>query len=61
MATANVNIGVAKAAFFTSLVLSALAGFQSNELSDLFLTPSRIYLLGSEVAMAILMGAEDAL
>ena len=56
IAAANADIGVAKAAFFPSLTLSALGGFQSNELGDLFLTPSRIWSLGSELAMAIFDG-----
>ncbi len=56
VAAANADIGVAKAAFFPNLTLSALGGFQSNNLNDLFITPSRIWSLGSELAVAVFDG-----
>ncbi|MBA3695250.1 MAG: efflux transporter outer membrane subunit [Methylotenera sp.] len=58
VAAANAQIGVAKAAFFPSLSLSALGGYQSNTLSDLLSLPSRIWSLGATLAMTIFDGGE---
>ena len=52
-AAANAQIGVAEAAFFPSLTLSATGGFQSSVLSQLFSLPSRYWSLGSALAQAI--------
>jgi NodT family efflux transporter outer membrane factor (OMF) lipoprotein len=52
-AAANAQIGVAEAAFFPSLSLSATGGFQSSVLSQLFSLPSRYWSLGSSVAQVI--------
>ena len=52
-AAANAQIGVAEAAFFPSLTLSAAGGFQSSLLSDLFSLPSRYWSLGPALAQAI--------
>ena len=46
MAAANARIGVAKAAFFPSLVLTASGGFSSDALHNLFQWSSRSWLLG---------------
>lgn len=46
MAAANARIGVAKAAFFPVLNLTAQGGFESGELSDLFKWSSRTWALG---------------
>ena len=58
VASANAEIGVTKAAFFPTLTLSALAGFQSNNLSDLLSVPSRIWSLGSSLAMSVFDGGQ---
>jgi multidrug efflux system outer membrane protein len=46
MAAANARIGVARSAFFPSLVLTGVGGFESEDLSDLFRWSSRTWLLG---------------
>ena len=56
IAAANAQIGVAKAAFFPTLSFSAVAGFQSNNISDLLSWPSRIWSLGSALAMTAFDG-----
>ena len=52
-AAANAQIGVAEAAFFPSLTLSATGGFQSSVLSQLFSLPSRYWSIGSALAQVI--------
>lgn len=46
MAAANARIGIAKAAFFPSLTLTGVGGFESATLGDLFKWSSRAFLLG---------------
>jgi multidrug efflux system outer membrane protein len=46
MAASNARIGVAKAAFFPVLRITGLAGFESNDLSELFQYSSRVWALG---------------
>ncbi|HWD30828.1 MAG TPA: efflux transporter outer membrane subunit [Pseudomonas sp.] len=46
MAAANARIGIAKAAFFPKLELTASGGFESSELGNLFEWSSRTFLLG---------------
>jgi len=46
MAAANARIGVAKAAFFPVLNLTAQGGYESGQLSDLFKWSSRTWALG---------------
>jgi NodT family efflux transporter outer membrane factor (OMF) lipoprotein len=52
-AAANAQVGVAEAAFFPSLTLSATGGFQSSVLSQLFSLPSRYWSLGPAIAQTI--------
>ncbi|CAN5336304.1 efflux transporter outer membrane subunit [soil metagenome] len=56
VAAANANIGVAKAAFFPSLVLSASGGFGAASFGSLFDTPSRVWSLGAALAGTIFDG-----
>ncbi|HTR07689.1 MAG TPA: efflux transporter outer membrane subunit [Paraburkholderia sp.] len=55
-ASANAKIGVAKAAFFPTLTLSAQGGFQHNMLANLFSVPSRYWTLGPDLAATIFDG-----
>ncbi|MFM0291333.1 efflux transporter outer membrane subunit [Paraburkholderia megapolitana] len=55
-ASANAKIGVAKAAFFPTLTLSAEGGFQHNTFANLFSMPNRIWTLGPDLAATIFDG-----
>lgn len=53
LAAASARVGVAKAAFFPKLLLTGSAGYESNELHDLFKWSSRSWLLGPLVGTAL--------
>lgn len=53
MAAANAQIGVAYAAYFPDLTLSASGGYQSTAMSQLFSLPSRVWSLGPNLAETI--------
>jgi NodT family efflux transporter outer membrane factor (OMF) lipoprotein len=53
---ANANIGVAKAAYFPQIVLSASGGFSAGNLASLFNTPSRVWSLGTALAQTVFDG-----
>lgn len=55
-AAANAKIGVAKAAFFPALDLSADGGYQHNTLASLFALPNRVWTLGPALAETIFDG-----
>ena len=55
-AAANAKIGVAEAAFFPTLTLSAQGGFEHNALANLFSVPSRFWTLGPDLAATIFDG-----
>jgi multidrug efflux system outer membrane protein len=58
MAAANASIGVAKAAFFPTVQLNGLAGFQSVDASTLFNWPSRFWAIGPSLTLPIFQGGE---
>jgi multidrug efflux system outer membrane protein len=53
LAAASARVGAAKAAFFPKLVLTGSAGYESNELHDLFKWSSRSWILGPLVGTAL--------
>jgi len=53
VASANAEIGVAKAAYFPSLILNATFGFRSTEASSWLTTPARFWSLGPALAMTL--------
>ena len=60
MAANNSRIGVARTAFFPSISLTASAGGQSTELSDVFHWSSRSWSLGQMAGNAITMPSFDS-
>jgi multidrug efflux system outer membrane protein len=59
LAAASARIGAAKAAFFPSLSLTGTAGYESNELRNLFQWSSRSWLLGPLVGTALTLPLLD--
>ncbi|MGY6268408.1 efflux transporter outer membrane subunit [Achromobacter denitrificans] len=55
-AAANAQIGVAQAAWFPSLMLSADGGFRNGQFAELLTAPARFWSLGPALAMTIFDG-----
>lgn len=55
-AAANAQIGVAQAAWFPSLTLSANGGFRNGQFAELLTAPARFWSLGPALAMTIFDG-----
>jgi len=56
MAAANAQIGVAEAAYYPTISLSAIAGFSSQSASNWFAWPSRFFAVGPAVGEALFDG-----
>ena len=56
VASANAQIGVAKAAYFPSLTLSASGGYQSSSIAQLLTAPSRFWSIGPAIAETLFDG-----
>jgi NodT family efflux transporter outer membrane factor (OMF) lipoprotein len=56
VAATNAAIGIARAAYFPNLTLSASAGFESTALSQLFDWPNRFWSFGPELAQILFDG-----
>jgi NodT family efflux transporter outer membrane factor (OMF) lipoprotein len=56
VAAANAGIGIARAAYFPSLTLSASAGFSATGLSQLFDWPNRFWSIGPTLAETLFDG-----
>ena len=56
MAQANAQIGVAKAAYFPALTLSAAVGYQSATMVDWLTAPSRFWSFGPALAQSLFDG-----
>lgn len=52
-AAANANIGVAQAAFFPTVTLTAAGGSRTTNLADLFTAPTRFWSLGAALAQPL--------
>jgi NodT family efflux transporter outer membrane factor (OMF) lipoprotein len=53
MAAANAQIGIATAAYYPNLTLSAQGGFESSALQNLFTWPSRFWSVGPSISQTI--------
>lgn len=53
VAAANARIGIARAAFFPDVVLSASGGFQNFDITRWFVLPSRLWSVGPSVTQAV--------
>jgi len=56
MAAANAQIGVAEAAYFPTLTLSASGGFRSNSIPDWLTVPHRFWSVGPALAQTLFDG-----
>lgn len=56
MAAANAQIGVAKAAYFPSVTLSASGGYAGDAFRELFTLPNRIWSVGAALAQTVFQG-----
>jgi multidrug efflux system outer membrane protein len=59
MASANAEIGVAEGAFYPSLTLNGLAGFQSVSASSWFDWPSRFWAFGPTIDLPLFTGGRN--
>jgi NodT family efflux transporter outer membrane factor (OMF) lipoprotein len=53
VAAANAQIGVAEAAYYPTITLSASGGFQSSSISNLLSWPSRVWAIGAAISETV--------
>jgi outer membrane protein, multidrug efflux system len=58
LVAANARIGVAKAAYFPQITLTAVAGYQSPALTDLFTGPAGFWNFGGQLIQPIFTGGK---
>jgi len=58
VAAANLQIGVAKSAFYPTLTFDGSGASQALAIADLFTTPTRIWSLGAQIAQTIFDGGK---
>jgi outer membrane protein, multidrug efflux system len=58
LVAANARIGVAKAAYFPQITLTAVAGYQSPALTNLFTGPAGFWNFGGQLAQPIFTGGK---
>jgi outer membrane protein, multidrug efflux system len=58
LVAANARIGVAKAAYFPQITLTAVAGYQSSALTDLFTGPAGFWNFGGQLLQPIFTGGK---
>jgi len=56
LVAANANIGQAKAAFFPTVTLTGISGYQTVALSDMFSGPARMWQFGPAVTLPLFTG-----
>ncbi len=56
MAANNAQIGVAKAAYFPNLSLTASGGYQNSSVTDLFTLPNRFWSIGPQLTQTLFDG-----
>jgi multidrug efflux system outer membrane protein len=59
MAAANASVGVAHGAFYPTITLNGLAGFQSAGTSDLFNWESRLWSVGPSLSLPLFAGGKN--
>jgi multidrug efflux system outer membrane protein len=59
LASANARIGVAKAAFFPVVSLTASGGYLSGELENLFNWDSRVWSIGPSISLPLFAGGRN--
>jgi multidrug efflux system outer membrane protein len=59
MAAANADVGIAKAAFFPTVTLNGMAGFQSVSADTLFNWESRLWSVGPSLSLPIFTGGKN--
>jgi multidrug efflux system outer membrane protein len=59
MASANAQVGVAKAAFYPQLTLAGSGGFESTNITNLISAPTAIWSLGGDLLQPVINGGRN--